>query len=72
MWWNYGEAYASAGMIIVTASVQGGGYGSRLFNGVLEATDGRNVLLNSTEEGLALCSGAASPPGAPCSSTRAG
>jgi GNAT superfamily N-acetyltransferase len=54
MWWNYGPAYTTAGMIIVTASAQGGGYGSRLFNGVLEATDGRNVLLNSTEEGLAL------------------
>jgi GNAT superfamily N-acetyltransferase len=54
LWWNYGEAYASAGMIIVTASAQGGGYGSQLFNGLLEATDGRNVLLNSTEEGLAL------------------
>ena len=54
MWWNYGESYASAGMIIVTASAQGGGYGSRLFDGLLEATDGRSVLLNSTEEGLAL------------------
>jgi GNAT superfamily N-acetyltransferase len=54
MWWNYGPAHASAGMIIVTASKQGGGYGSRLFSGVLDATDGRNVLLNSTEEGLAL------------------
>ncbi|WP_224679203.1 GNAT family N-acetyltransferase [Mesorhizobium sp. BR1-1-9] len=54
MWWNYGEAYASAGMIIVTASAQGGGYGSRLFDGLLHATDGRSVLLNSTEEGLAL------------------
>jgi GNAT superfamily N-acetyltransferase len=54
MWWNYGESYASAGMIIVTASAQGGGHGSRLFDGLLEATDGRNVLLNSTEEGLAL------------------
>jgi GNAT superfamily N-acetyltransferase len=54
MWWNYGQAYASTGMIIVTASAQGGGYGSRLFNGLLEATDGRNVLLNSTEDGLAL------------------
>jgi GNAT superfamily N-acetyltransferase len=54
MWWNYGQVYASAGMIIVTASAQGGGYGSRLFNGLLEATDGRNVLLNSTEEGLTL------------------
>jgi GNAT superfamily N-acetyltransferase len=54
MWWTYGPAYASAGMIIVTASAQGGGFGSRLFSGVLEATDGRNVLLNATEEGLAL------------------
>jgi GNAT superfamily N-acetyltransferase len=54
MWWNYGQAYASAGMIIVTASAQGSGYGSRLFKGLLEATDGRNVLLNSTEEGLTL------------------
>jgi hypothetical protein len=54
MWWNYGEAYASAGMIIVTASAQGGGYGSRLFDGLLEATGSRNVLLNSTEEGLTL------------------
>ena len=54
MWWNYGRAYASAGMIIVTRSAQGGGNGSRLFNALLEATDGRNVLLNSTEEGLTL------------------
>jgi GNAT superfamily N-acetyltransferase len=54
MWWNYGQAYASAGMIIVSASVQGLGYGSQLFNGLLEATGGRNVLLNSTEEGLTL------------------
>jgi GNAT superfamily N-acetyltransferase len=54
MWWNYGQAYATAGMIIVTASAQGGGNGSRLFNGLLEATDCRNVLLNSTEEGLTL------------------
>ncbi|RWC93146.1 MAG: N-acetyltransferase [Mesorhizobium sp.] len=54
MWWNYGEAYASAGMIIVTGSAQGGGFGSRLFDGLLEVTGGRNVLLNSTEEGLTL------------------
>jgi GNAT superfamily N-acetyltransferase len=54
MWWTYGTAYASAGMIIVTAAAQGAGYGSRLFDGLLEATDGCNVLLNSTEEGLTL------------------
>jgi hypothetical protein len=56
MWWNYGRTYACAGMIIVSASVQGLGYGSRLFNGLLEATDGRSVLLNSTAEGLTLYS----------------
>ena len=54
LWWNYGQAYAAAGMIIVTASAQGGGYGSRLFNALLEATDRRDVLLNSTEDGLTL------------------
>ncbi len=54
LWWNYGQAYAAAGMIIVTASAQGFGFGSRLFNALLEATDGRDVLLNSTEQGLAL------------------
>ncbi|BCG97873.1 GNAT family N-acetyltransferase [Mesorhizobium sp. 131-2-1] len=53
MWWNYG-AYASAGMIIVTASAQGSGFGSQLFDGLLAATGERNVLLNSTEEGLTL------------------
>ncbi|WP_246678445.1 GNAT family N-acetyltransferase [Mesorhizobium sp. B2-1-5] len=54
MSWSYGPTYASAGMIIVTGSAQGGGNGSRLFDGLLAATQGRHVLLNSTEEGLAL------------------
>ncbi len=54
MSWIYGKAHASVGMIIVTGSAQGGGNGSRLFDGLLEATQGRNVLLTSTEEGLAL------------------
>jgi GNAT superfamily N-acetyltransferase len=54
MSWNYGPAYASAGMIIVTGSAKGGGNGSRLFDGLLEAAHGRNVVLNSTDEGLAL------------------
>lgn len=54
MSWSYGPTYASAGMIIVTGSAQGGGNGSRLFDGLLAATHGRNVLLNSTDEGLAL------------------
>ena len=54
LWWRYGERFATAGMIIVTTGVQGGGHGSRLFNALLEATKGRNLLLNSTEEGLPL------------------
>lgn len=54
MWWNYGPAYASAGMIIVTASAQGSGYGSRLFDALLEKAGARNVLLNSTDEGFTL------------------
>lgn len=54
LWWNYGEAFASAGMIIVTAAEQGCGHGARLFDGLLSATAGRNVLLNSTEEGYSL------------------
>lgn len=54
MSWHYGPAYASVGMIIVTSSAQGGGNGSRLFDGLLEAAQDRNVLLTSTEEGLVL------------------
>lgn len=54
MWWAYGDAFASAGMIIVTASAQGLGYGAGLFNALLDAAGNRTVLLNSTEEGLNL------------------
>ncbi|TIU93888.1 MAG: GNAT family N-acetyltransferase, partial [Mesorhizobium sp.] len=44
-----------SGEVIGSArSAQGGGNGSRLFNALLEATEGRNVLLNSTEDGLTL------------------
>lgn len=52
--WSYGTAHATVGMIIVTKSAQGGGNGSRLVDELLEATQGRNVLLTSTEEGFAL------------------
>ena len=54
MWWTYGQTHASAGMIIVTAAEQGRGYGARLFDSLLEATEGRVVLLCSTEEGMPL------------------
>ena len=35
-WWPYGEAHASAGMIIVSKSAQGRGYGARDGSGVIE------------------------------------
>jgi GNAT superfamily N-acetyltransferase len=54
MSWLFGEDFASVGMIIITASARGGGNGSRLFDGLLSTLDGRNILLNSTDEGLAL------------------
>lgn len=54
LWWNYGADYTTAGMIIVAAKVQGTGQGSRLFNAFLDATKGRNILLNATGEGLPL------------------
>lgn len=54
LWWGYGQTHASAGMIIVTGSEQGRGHGARLFDALLEATKGRDVLLSATEEGLAL------------------
>ncbi len=54
LWWPYGQNHANAGMIIVTGSEQGRGYGALLFDALLDATEGRNVSLCSTKEGLAL------------------
>jgi GNAT superfamily N-acetyltransferase len=54
LWWGYGEAHASAGMIIVAKSAQGRGYGARLMDALLAAANPRTIALNSTAEGLAL------------------
>lgn len=54
LWWEFGSGFATAGMIIVKASARGGGNGARLFDGLLAATRGRTVLLNSTDEGIVL------------------
>ncbi len=54
LWWPYGQSHANAGMIIVTGTEQGRGHGARLFDALLDATQGRDVVLCSTEEGLAL------------------
>ena len=53
-WWPYGEAHASAGMIIVAKAAQGRGYGARLMDALLAAAHPRAITLNSTAEGLAL------------------
>ena len=54
LWWPYGDTHASAGMIIVSKTVQGRGYGARLMDALLAAARPRIVTLNSTVEGMAL------------------
>jgi GNAT superfamily N-acetyltransferase len=54
MWWPYGEAHASAGMIIVAKAAQGRGHGALLMDALLAAAHSRAITLNSTAEGFAL------------------
>ena len=54
LWWPYGDRYASAGMIIVAPDAQRMGIGAALMDALLADAAGRNVVLNSTEQGLAL------------------
>ncbi|POR51469.1 GNAT family N-acetyltransferase [Bosea psychrotolerans] len=54
VWWPYGESDAMAGMIIVSRSAQGRGYGARLMDAILAAAGSRVIQLNSTEEGRLL------------------
>lgn len=54
LWWLQGDSHASVGMIIVSSAMQGKGIGRALMNGVLQHTGGRTLILNSTQEGLAL------------------
>jgi GNAT superfamily N-acetyltransferase len=53
-WWPYGQAHASAGMIIVAKAAQGRGYGARLMDALLAAAHPRTITLNSTAEGMVL------------------
>jgi GNAT superfamily N-acetyltransferase len=53
-WWPYGEAHASAGMIIVAKAAQGRGYGARLMDALLTSAHPRTIALNSTVEGIML------------------
>ena len=54
LWWPYGEAHASVGMIIVAPEMQGRGLGRALMGELLPAAGERTVFLNSTQEGLPL------------------
>ncbi|WP_035567846.1 GNAT family N-acetyltransferase [Litchfieldella anticariensis] len=54
MRWQYGPAFATLGMIIVANAAQGRGYGARLFDALLDDAGSQTLLLNSTQEGLAL------------------
>jgi GNAT superfamily N-acetyltransferase len=50
--WNFGDRFATIGMIIVANPSQGRGYGARLVDVLLEGAGGRSVLLIATAEGL--------------------
>ncbi|WP_032632931.1 GNAT family N-acetyltransferase [Pseudomonas syringae] len=54
LWWLQGDSHASVGMIIVSAAMQGKGIGRVLMDSVLQHTGERTLILNSTQEGLAL------------------
>lgn len=54
MAWKFGNDMATLGMVIVTNAAQGKGLGSQLMAAVLERLEGRSVVLNATDEGLAL------------------
>ena len=54
MYWNYGDDYASIGLVIVSPERQGAGIGRELMTRVLDAVKGRNVMLNATVAGRPL------------------
>lgn len=51
LWWPYGDAFATCGIIIVLPTMQGRGLGRTLMENMLAAAGERAVLLNSTTEG---------------------
>jgi GNAT superfamily N-acetyltransferase len=54
IWWPFGEAFATLGMVIVAPAMQGRGLGRRLMDAALQEAGSRTVLLNATAEGLSL------------------
>ncbi|WP_245638354.1 GNAT family N-acetyltransferase [Croceicoccus bisphenolivorans] len=56
MSWHFGSNYATIGMVIVTSEIQKRGIGRKLMEAMVERLDGRNILLNATQEGMPLYS----------------
>jgi GNAT superfamily N-acetyltransferase len=54
LWWPWGEQFATCGMIIVDAALQGRGIGRALMDDLLEAAGSRTMLLRSTIAGRRL------------------
>jgi GNAT superfamily N-acetyltransferase len=54
MWWGFGAAAGTIGMVLVTADRQGQGIGRALMETLIEQAGSRALMLNATAEGLAL------------------
>ncbi len=54
LWWPWGERFATCGMIIVDAALQGRGIGRALVGDLLDAAGARTMLLRSTVAGRRL------------------
>ena len=54
LWWPWGERFATCGMIIVDAALQGRGIGRALVLDLLDAAGTRTMLLRSTVAGRRL------------------
>ena len=52
--WHWGQEQGSIGMVIVDDAWQRRGIGKRLFKGLLQALDGRDVMLQATAQGRPL------------------
>ena len=54
MAWRFGDDYATIGMVIVTNKIQRRGIGRKLMEAMIDQLEGYNILLNATQEGMAL------------------
>ena len=54
LWWDYGEEYASVGLVVVPEHMQGNGLGRTLMDTVMNQTGKRNLQLVATAAGKRL------------------